>query len=49
MFPSRNLIALAFTFMSIIHFKLHFAYLLKFIHFNWKLITLQYCSGFAIH
>ena len=21
----------------------------KFIYFNWKLITLQYCSGFAIH
>ena len=20
-----------------------------FIHFNWRLITLQYCSGFAIH
>ena len=22
---------------------------LKFIHFNWRLITLQYCIGFAIH
>ena len=22
---------------------------LKFIYFNWRLITLQYCSGFAIH
>ena len=21
----------------------------KFIHFNWRLITLQYCSGFGIH
>ena len=21
----------------------------KFIHFNWRLVTLQYCSGFAIH
>ena len=21
----------------------------KFIHFNWRLITLQYCIGFAIH
>ena len=21
----------------------------KFISFNWRLITLQYCSGFAIH
>ena len=24
-------------------------FLYKFIHFNWRLITLQYCSGFAIH
>ena len=24
-------------------------FLFKFIHFNWRLITLQYCSGFAIH
>ena len=22
---------------------------LKFIYFNWRLVTLQYCSGFAIH
>ena len=22
---------------------------LKFIYFNWRLITLQYCIGFAIH
>ena len=21
----------------------------KFIHFNWRIVTLQYCSGFAIH
>ena len=21
----------------------------KFIYFNWRLITLQYCTGFAIH
>ena len=27
-----------------------FIYLLfKFIYFNWRLITLQYCIGFAIH
>ena len=27
-----------------------FIYLfLKFIDFNWRLITLQYCIGFAIH
>ena len=24
-------------------------YFFKFIYFNWRLITLQYCSGFAIH
>ena len=32
-------------------FSLHpdFLFLYKFIYFNWKLITLQYCSGFAIH
>ena len=24
-------------------------FLIKFIYFNWRLITLQYCSGFAIH
>ena len=24
-------------------------YFLKFIYFNWRLITLQYCIGFAIH
>ena len=28
-------------------FILFFKY--KFIYFNWKLITLQYCTGFAIH
>ena len=27
--------------------KLFFKY--KFIYFNWRLITLQYCIGFAIH
>ena len=28
-------------------FYLFFKY--KFIYFNWRLITLQYCIGFAIH
>ena len=28
-------------------FVLFFKY--KFIYFNWRLITLQYCIGFAIH
>ena len=26
-----------------------FLFLNKFIYFNWRLITLQYCTGFAIH
>ena len=26
-----------------------FNFILKFIYFNWMLITLQYCSGFVIH
>ena len=26
-----------------------FILFLKFIYFNWRLITLQYCGGFAIH
>ena len=29
------------------HFFLYFYF--KFIYFNWRLITLQYCIGFAIH
>ena len=29
------------------HFILFFKF--KFIYFNWRLITLQYCIGFAIH
>ena len=27
----------------------YFIFLYKFIYFNWRLITLQYCIGFAIH
>ena len=27
----------------------HFFFLLPFIFISWRLITLQYCSGFAIH
>ena len=27
----------------------YFIFLFKFIYFNWRLITLQYCIGFAIH
>ena len=28
---------------------LFFFFKYKFIYFNWRLITLQYCIGFAIH
>ena len=28
---------------------LFFFFFIKFIYFNWRLITLQYCIGFAIH
>ena len=31
------------------HMVVLFIFLLKFIYFNWRLITLQYCIGFAIH
>ena len=27
----------------------YYSFLYKFIYFNWRLITLQYCIGFAIH
>ena len=30
-------------------FSFSFFFKYKFIYFNWKLITLQYCIGFAIH
>ena len=30
-------------------YLLHFIFYYKFIYFNWRLITLQYCIGFAIH
>ena len=29
--------------------KILFIYFFKFIYFNWRLTTLQYCIGFAIH
>ena len=46
------------TFKPLIHFRFIFVYgvrkfslffKLKFIYFNWRLITLQHCIGFAIH
>ena len=33
---------------DILVLKIYFSFL-KFIYFNWRLITLQYCIGFAIH
>ena len=42
-FPTLNL---ACSINTIIHFSHSF---LKFIYFNWRLITLQYCIGFPIH
>ena len=34
----------------ILHFNAFFSFLkFKFIYFNWRIITLQYCIGFAIH
>ena len=40
-----------FTFAPLLPFYelSHFLFLYKFIYFNWRLITLQYCIGFAIH
>ena len=36
--------------MNLINQKIHVVFLkFKFIYFNWKLITLQYCIGFSIH
>ena len=35
--------------MSAIVWWFEHSFFLKFIYFNWKLITLQYCIGFAIH
>jgi len=41
------------TIFNILHFNFFFLIFLlfwyKFIYFNWRLITLQYCIGFAIH
>ena len=36
-------------FISLKTYFLFFLILKKFIYFNWRLITLQYCIGFAIH
>ena len=36
------------VFHYMLFFKYYFIYF-KFIYFNWRLIALQYCTGFAIH
>ena len=47
-FSSRSFIISGLTFTSFfVCFVLFFKY--KFIYFNWRLIALQYCIGFAIH
>ena len=38
----------SFFFLVFQHFPCSF-FKFKFIYFNWRLITLQYCIGFAIH
>ena len=44
--PKHSFFFLTWYMMSFI-FKNFFSY--KFIYFNWRVITLQYCIGFAIH
>ena len=45
---TRKTIALnRWTLVDKVMFLIFFKY--KFIYFNWRLITLQYCIGFAIH
>ena len=42
-----NFIIIIFTFKKLSIYL--FLFFNKFIYFNWRLITLQYCIGFAIH
>ena len=34
---------------GVFFFSFFFSFKFKFIYFNWRLLTLQYCIGFAIH
>ena len=43
------LLSLDMKFLLESFFCFCFFFLFKFIYFNWRLITLQYCIGFAIH
>ena len=36
-------------FFFFLAFSIFFFFFFQFIYFNWRLITLKYCSGFAIH
>ena len=35
--------------MYVLIYDIIYLFKYKFIYFNWRLITLQYCIGFAIH
>ena len=48
LFPCTITFPLQFFFKIIIDFYFYF-FKYKFIYFNWRLITLQYCIGFALH
>ena len=45
--PRQNFISFYFILTRCFYF--YYIFLYKFIYFNWMLITLQYCIGFAIH
>ena len=47
--PASNIINLVKSLSRALFFFKKFYYFFKFIYFNWRLITLQYCIGFAIH
>ena len=42
-YHKQHFVMYFFLFFNLFIFKY------KFIHFNWRLITLQYCSGFSIY
>ena len=46
---SKKFLFFFFFFWDLWLYLFIFSFLKKFIYFNWRLITLQYCIGFAIH
>ena len=48
-----HVVCMLYSLLCMIHFAKHFLTLslifLIYIYFNWRLFTLQYCIGFAIH